>query len=191
MTLSSVEGIFSISWKFASRRAGPSSQKRASQWQHPRSRLHRREQYQVMNPDRSATPHPAPAAGGASFEKLASAVARHPFLQGFSKAQLEQLARSAQLRDYQPAHLIFKQGDPARDFYLIEWGAISLTHAGLKGNTVIQTLTAGDALGWSWLFPPYGWHFNAMTAEPTRLVEFDGERLGNSVASSMTLATNS
>ena len=130
-----------------------------------------------MNPDRSATPHPAPAAGGASFEKLASAVARHPFLQGFSKAQLEQLARGAQLRDYQPAHLIFKQGDPARDFYLIEWGAISLTHAGLKGNTVIQTLTAGDALGWSWLFQPYGWHFNAMTAEPTRLVEFDGERL--------------
>ena len=25
---------------------------------------------------------------------------------------------------------------------------------------MIQTLRAGDVVGWSWLFPPYHWHFD-------------------------------
>ena len=112
-----------------------------------------------------------------SFDEVATAVAQHAFLRDFSTDRLDQLAQRANLRDFQPAHLIFKQGDPAGSFYLIVCGAVSLTHAGLKGNTAIQTLTRGDALGWSWLFPPYDWHFNAMAIEPTRLIEFDAERL--------------
>jgi hypothetical protein len=34
----------------------------------------------------------------------------------------------------------------------------------------LQTLGAGDALGWSWLFPPYPWRFNASALElaPTK-----------------------
>ncbi len=101
----------------------------------------------------------------------------HPFLNGFSPDQVEQLIRCAKLRDLEAGDLIFKQGDPAHSFYLIVWGAVSLTHAGLKGNTAIQTLTAGDAVGWSWLFPPYAWHFNAMATEGSRVIEFDGERI--------------
>jgi CRP/FNR family cyclic AMP-dependent transcriptional regulator len=119
----------------------------------------------------------APTLGGADRDEVASAVMQHPFFEGFQTEQLDQLAQCARLREFQPADLIFKQGDPARVFYLIVWGTVSLTHAGLKGNTAIQTLSAGDALGWSWLFPPYGWHFNAMATAPTRLIEFDGERL--------------
>ena len=92
---------------------------------------------------------------------LASEVMDHPFLNGFSPVQVEQLIRCAQLRDLEAGDLIFKQGDPAHTFCLIVWGSISLTHAGLKGNTAIQTLTAGDAAGWSCLFPSYAWPFNA------------------------------
>jgi CRP-like cAMP-binding protein len=113
----------------------------------------------------------------AGFPEIASEVTKHPFLKGFTPEQLDHLARLAKLRDFEPGDLIFKQGDPAGAFYLIVWGTVSLTHAGLKHNTPIQSLTAGDALGWSWLFPPYGWHFNAMTVEPARLIEFDGEQL--------------
>ena len=41
----------------------------------------------------------------------------------------------------------------------------------------IQTLTAGHVLGWSWLFPPYYWHFDARALEPTRAIFFYGTRL--------------
>ena len=108
---------------------------------------------------------------------LASEVMDHPFLNRFSPVQVEQLIRCAQLRDLEAGDLIFKQGDPAHAFYLIVWGAVSLTHAGLKGNTAIQMLTAGDAVGWSCLFPPYAWHFNAMATEGARISELDGERI--------------
>lgn len=130
-----------------------------------------------MNADPKATEQAARGSDSGSFTEMASAVAGHPFLQGFSIAQLNQMAQCAGMRDLESGELVFKQGDPARAFYLIVWGTVSLTHAGLNGNTSIQTLTAGDALGWSWLFPPYGWHFSAMTVEPTRLIAFDGERL--------------
>jgi len=130
-----------------------------------------------MNAKPISSEQAGPPAGEVSFDEVAGAVAGHLFLRGFSTAQLDLLAQCARLRDIRPANLVFKQGDTARSFYLIVWGAVSLTHAGLKGNTAIQTLTAGSPLGWSWLFPPYGWHFNAMATEPTRLIEFDGEQL--------------
>lgn len=111
------------------------------------------------------------------FNELASLVAGHPFLQDFTAEQLDRLAQCAQIRDFRPGGLILKQGDPAQKFYLIVWGSVSLLHAGMKGNTAVQSLSGGDALGWSWLFPPYAWHYNAMSVEPTRLIEFDGEQV--------------
>jgi CRP-like cAMP-binding protein len=38
-------------------------------------------------------------------------------------------------------------------------------------------LGAGDVLGWSWLFPPYLWHFDARAATPTTAIFFYGTRL--------------
>jgi CRP-like cAMP-binding protein len=41
----------------------------------------------------------------------------------------------------------------------------------------VLTLGPGDALGWSWLFPPQQWHFSASAAERTELIEFDAATL--------------
>mgnify|MGYP002624557631 CR=1 FL=1 len=46
-----------------------------------------------------------------------------------------------------------------------------------RGFTTIQTLGAGELLGWSWLIPPYHWHFNAMVVENVSVLEFDGQRI--------------
>ena len=40
------------------------------------------------------------------------------------------------------------------------------------GAVVIETLDAGDVLGWSWLFPPYRWHFDAVCS-----TQVHGDRL--------------
>jgi hypothetical protein len=39
---------------------------------------------------------------------------------------------------------------------------------------IIQTLVDEDLTGWSWLFPPYRWHFDARTVKAVRLLAFDG-----------------
>jgi CRP/FNR family transcriptional regulator, cyclic AMP receptor protein len=41
----------------------------------------------------------------------------------------------------------------------------------------IQTLGVGEVLGWSWLFPPYRWLFDARTIELTRAIALDGKCL--------------
>ncbi len=73
--------------------------------------------------------------------------------------------------------IIFREGEPAAHFYLIQSGRIAL-EAREQGNTVLlQTLTAGDVLGWSWLFPPFGWHFQARAIEPSSVVMLNGAHL--------------
>jgi CRP/FNR family cyclic AMP-dependent transcriptional regulator len=42
---------------------------------------------------------------------------------------------------------------------------------------IIDTIGAGDLLGWSWIFPPYTWHFSARAIEPTRSIFFYGTAL--------------
>lgn len=70
---------------------------------------------------------------------------------------------------------ILTEGDPADQFFLIRRGRVALsTHAPHRGPVLIETLGPGDVLGWSWLMPPYRWHFDAMAIESTSAMMFDG-----------------
>ena len=61
---------------------------------------------------------------------------------------------------------------------LIDKGAVTLeSFVPGRGETTVQTIGAGDALGWSWLFPPYLWHFSARAVEPVELVAFGAQCL--------------
>ena len=56
-------------------------------------------------------------------------------------------------------------------------GSIGLETLGARAPLRVQTIGPGDILGWSWLFPPYYWHFNAIADEPTEAIFFYGSRL--------------
>jgi len=101
----------------------------------------------------------------------------HPFLNGLCAAHLRILAEAATQTHFAAGSHIFREGELANRFYLIESGKVALqTHSG--GHPVaIQTLGAGDVLGWSWLFPPYFWHYDAFVQENTSVVRFDAIRL--------------
>jgi CRP-like cAMP-binding protein len=38
----------------------------------------------------------------------------------------------------------------------------------------IETVGEGEVLGWSWLFPPYKWHFDARASTFVRALALDG-----------------
>ena len=70
---------------------------------------------------------------------------------------------------------IFQEGEDATNFYLLRHGKVALkAFVPGRGEVTIQTLGADDVLGWSWLFPPYRWHFGARALELTRAIAFDG-----------------
>jgi len=43
-----------------------------------------------------------------------------------------------------------------------------------RGDVVIEQLGPGTVLGWSWMLPPYRWHFTAIATEQVLAIELDG-----------------
>ena len=93
-------------------------------------------------------------------------LAAHPFLKGMTRHHLELLALCATPTEFEAGQIIFLEGDPANGFYLLETGRVVLAGKTSVGKpVVIDTVSAGEPLGWSWLFPPYLWHFDARATE--------------------------
>lgn len=69
---------------------------------------------------------------------------------------------------------IFEEGEKADRFWIIRTGSVALdVHVPGRGRAVVETIGAGDLLGWSWLCPPRQWHLGAETRSPLTAWEFD------------------
>jgi CRP-like cAMP-binding protein len=106
-----------------------------------------------------------------SFELLAS----QPFLAGLSTAQLDKLSLWSRRKVFHAGTRLFEEGRRADRFWLIREGHVTLeTQVPGRGSVIMETLGPNSVLGWSWLFPPYRWHFSANAVETTLAIEFDG-----------------
>ena len=112
------------------------------------------------------------------MNSLEQSIREHPFLKDLSEKNLQALVESSMQMEFAPGQIIFREGDLANRFYLIQTGKVVL-EAEEKDQppTVIETIGPDDVLGWSWLFPPFYWHFTARAIEPTRAIFFYGTRL--------------
>jgi len=103
-----------------------------------------------------------------NWNSIESVIRTHPFLEGMSPHQYRILSDCATRVQFGTGEAIFREGDPADRFYLIRKGKVALeSYTSDRGIVCVQTIGAGDVLGWSWLFPPYFWHFDARALEPT------------------------
>lgn len=89
---------------------------------------------------------------------------------------LQLLAENALEVSFAPGETIFRTGDPANRFYLLESGEVQLESRN-GARVPIQRIGAGDVLGWSWLFPPYQWQFDARALCETKAIFLYGSRL--------------
>ena len=101
-----------------------------------------------------------------------------PFFAGLGASELELLAGCAKNVHFAQGDVLFREGDPANAFYVVRGGTVALeTFAPARGGMTIETIDAGEVIGWSWLFAPYRWHFDARALSPVRATAFDGECL--------------
>ena len=113
-----------------------------------------------------------------TMDTFEDVIVKHPFLSGLDPHFYHFFSERASFRRYEPGQEIFHEHGNAEHFYLIQSGKVALeTFVPGRGMVTIQTLGPGEALGWSWLFPPRQWHFSASAAEPTELIEFDAAHL--------------
>jgi len=103
---------------------------------------------------------------------------KHPFLIDMDSRHVEILLHGATEEQFDADEIIFREGEPANRFYLINWGEVALeTKCPGDGIVHVQTIHGGDVLGWSWLFPPFAWNFQARAVKPTRVIACDGGHL--------------
>lgn len=102
----------------------------------------------------------------------------HPFLEGLPAEMSTRILRQAQKLAFDPGQYLFKEGLEADRFYLVEAGRISLeVYVPNHGPVTVENILAGDVVGWSWLFLPHRWHFDARALERSVLTAIEGEKL--------------
>jgi len=108
-----------------------------------------------------------------------TSLGEQPFFKGLPPELLEMLAREAMPVEFKTGELIFKEGAVANRSYLILSGKVVLESSTDSEHepVTIETINSGDLLGWSWLFPPYYWVFDARAATPVKAIFFYGTRL--------------
>ena len=112
------------------------------------------------------------------METLEPIIAEHPFFKGFKPGHTKFIVGCASNVRFNPGEYLLRGGEQANQFFVLRQGkvAVELIGAGRK-PIVIQILEGGEILGWSWLVPPYRWHFDARAIEQTRAIAFDGKCL--------------
>jgi CRP-like cAMP-binding protein len=88
-----------------------------------------------------SNPHPAPQ----DLDRL-------PLVVDLGDSAKQHLGALAQTDRFGPGDVIFREGDPSNNVYLVSQGHVALTMAvERRGESTILTLGPGDLLGWSGL----------------------------------------
>jgi CRP/FNR family transcriptional regulator, cyclic AMP receptor protein len=106
---------------------------------------------------------------------LPALVSAHPLLAGLPGDAATSVARCAQNVSFKAGELLLAESDPANTLYLLRRGRVAIeVHSPGRGPIVIETVGPGGVVGWSWLVPPYRWHFDARAVEAVGAVAVDG-----------------
>lgn len=88
------------------------------------------------------------------------------------------LVECASEQSFEAGAVIFREGQPANQLYLIESGQVALEmRLPAGGMATVQVLEPGELLGWSWMFPPFTWHLQARALGPVRTIVLNGGHL--------------
>lgn len=110
-----------------------------------------------------------------SIEQL---LQQHPFFHGLPAADRQLISGCGENCVYSSGEYIARENTPADFFFVIREGRVAVeTYMPSHGALCLQTLHDGDIFGWSWLFPPYRWTFDARALEKVRAIRLDGKCL--------------
>jgi len=101
-----------------------------------------------------------------------------PMFVGMEPERLALLAGCASNRVFKNGDYLLREGEQADTFFAIRDGDVALeTYVPERGALRLETLHAGDVLGWSWLVPPHRTMFDARASCTVRSLAFDGRCL--------------
>lgn len=110
--------------------------------------------------------------------ELEDIVICHPAFQGLEAELGRTIADCARDRRFSAGTYLFREGEPADEFFLIREGraALEITAPGHPPR-IFSSVGSGEILGLSWLAPPYRWSFDARAIEPLHAIGIDARCL--------------
>lgn len=108
------------------------------------------------------------------MEGLERIVLAHPFFAGMDTQLGETIAGCARNHRFEAGQYLFREGEPANEFFLIRHGSVALElQPPGRPPAIISTEHEGSVVGASWLVPPYRWRFDARARELVRAIGLD------------------
>jgi CRP/FNR family cyclic AMP-dependent transcriptional regulator len=108
------------------------------------------------------------------MDTIEPALAAHPFFQGLDSRHLQEIAPCASRVNFDAGQFLGRTQEEARQFYLINHGRVAVEiFRARRGPVTIQTLGAGEVLGWLWFVKPCHWHLDARALDLTRVISLD------------------
>jgi len=112
------------------------------------------------------------------MENLERILAEHRFFRNLDPQHLAILVGCASNVRLDPGEFFLREGEEANAFYLIRHGQAALEISSpSRGPIIIEMVGEGEVIGWSWLIPPYRWHFDARATSLVRAIALDGKCL--------------
>ena len=112
-----------------------------------------------------------------SAATLLAVLKQHPFVEEFQPEHIDRLRSLAREVGFERDQVIFREGDDTHDFYLIVSGRVALEMQEPDHVLRVQSLGAGDELGWSSILMGRGKYFQARALDPVQALAFDGGQL--------------
>ena len=101
-----------------------------------------------------------------------------PLFSDLSDEHVASIAECAKAMRFRAKDKIYAEGDPADQFMIVREGRVAIDmETPHRGVLTVHTVSPGEVLGWSWLFPPHEWHYNARAVQDTNAIALDADCL--------------
>jgi signal-transduction protein with cAMP-binding, CBS, and nucleotidyltransferase domain len=126
--------------------------------------------------------HAAPGSERREFRMKVEAVAgllrTAPLFADLDDALLTAVARYGDEARFAAGTVMAREDTFADRFFVVLSGEVALAeHDGEHGPIYVESLGPGDVVGWSWLIPPYRWHFDVRAVQPVHAIAIEAEAL--------------
>lgn len=112
-----------------------------------------------------------------NLSSIRDLLADQKVLQGLLPEDIDLMAGCGHNQVFEAGAFLAKADEAADKFFVVREGKVSVEVNAPTGPLLIETIGAGDLVGWSWLFPPHSWAFDVVALELTRVVVIEAKCL--------------
>ncbi|MFN4149363.1 MAG: Crp/Fnr family transcriptional regulator [Candidatus Sericytochromatia bacterium] len=100
-----------------------------------------------------------------------------PLFSELIEEDFDKLEKHSIIVEFEQDEFLFCCRDDADHFYFILEGQITLQmFSQQKGAIALEEIEARHILGWSWMFAPFKWRFDAFASKKSKLVVFNAKK---------------